>query len=192
VRREPAFARAYARALYDLAQERGQGDVVGRELEQVVRLVAGEPELKQFFARPWVAPATKRAVALEVATRSGVSALMRDFVALVARQGRAEHIEVIAAAYQRQVDEAQGRVRATVRTAVPLTDGERQALRSGLARALQKQGAGPVPHRLPDVVLDEEVDPTLLGGFVAEVGTFIADGSLDGQLARIRSRLARG
>jgi F0F1-type ATP synthase delta subunit len=36
------------------------------------------------------------------------------------------------------------------------------------------------------------VDATLLGGFIAQVGSLILDGSLDGQLARLRERLARG
>src|SRR6185436_3318755 len=40
--------------------------------------------------------------------------------------------------------------------------------------------------------VEERVDPTLLGGFVAQVGSYIVDGSLDGQLARMRERLARG
>jgi F0F1-type ATP synthase delta subunit len=41
-------------------------------------------------------------------------------------------------------------------------------------------------------VIDETVDKNLLGGFVAEIGSLIVDGSLDGQLARMRQRLARG
>jgi F0F1-type ATP synthase delta subunit len=41
-------------------------------------------------------------------------------------------------------------------------------------------------------VLDERVDQSLLGGFVAQVGSMVLDGSLDGQLARIRERLATG
>jgi F0F1-type ATP synthase delta subunit len=36
------------------------------------------------------------------------------------------------------------------------------------------------------------MDPNLLGGFVANVGSLILDGSLDGQLARLRERLVRG
>jgi F-type H+-transporting ATPase subunit delta len=167
--------------------------MIGRELDEVARAVAGDSELGRFFARPWIGAAVKRAVAMEVASRLGVSALTRDFLGLVARQGRAEHVDVIAAAYRRLVDEAQGRVRARVRTAVALTDGERQALRERLARALERRGRGRTGGGpSPEVVLEEEVDPGLLGGFVAEVGTFIVDGSLDGQLAQIRNRLARG
>ena len=41
------------------------------------------------------------------------------------------------------------------------------------------------------VLFEEELDPQLLGGFVAEVGTYIVDASLDGQLARIGDRLKR-
>jgi F0F1-type ATP synthase delta subunit len=36
------------------------------------------------------------------------------------------------------------------------------------------------------------LDKNLLGGFVAEIGSLIVDGSLDGQLARLRQQLARG
>jgi F-type H+-transporting ATPase subunit delta len=68
-----------------------------------------------------------------------------------------------------------------VRTAVAFTDGEKQQLATRLERALGKR-----------IILEEQVDATLLGGFVAQVGSLILDGSLDGQLARMRQRLARG
>jgi F0F1-type ATP synthase delta subunit len=41
------------------------------------------------------------------------------------------------------------------------------------------------------VVLEEVADRELLGGFVAEVGSLLVDGSLDGQLARMHRRLAQ-
>ena len=68
-----------------------------------------------------------------------------------------------------------------MRTAVALTDDEKRWLAARLGQALGKQ-----------VVLEETVDPSLLGGFVAQVGSYVLDGSLDGQLARMRERLARG
>ena len=61
------------------------------------------------------------------------------------------------------------------------TAGEKQQLATRLERALGKR-----------IILEEQVDATLLGGFVAQVGSLILDGSLDGQLARMRQRLARG
>ncbi len=68
-----------------------------------------------------------------------------------------------------------------MRTAVALGAEDKQRLTGRLEEMLGKR-----------IILEEQVDPTLLGGFVAQVGSFILDGSLDGQLARMRERLARG
>jgi F-type H+-transporting ATPase subunit delta len=174
-------ARSYAKALFALAKERNQTDVIARELAAVEELVAGDAALQQFFAQPGVAPAVKRAVAEEIAQRLGVSKLARDFLALVADRGRGDRLADIAEAYRALVDEDAGRVRARVRSAVALTDPERALLASRLGRAVGKT-----------VVVEARVDRELLGGLVAEVGGLVADGSLDGQLARIKERLERG
>jgi F-type H+-transporting ATPase subunit delta len=176
-----AAVKPYARALHDLATERRQTETVTRDLATLVEVIAWDAQLRDFFERPWVSRAAKRAAAVEVATRLGVSPLVRDFAGLVARQGRAAHLDAIAEAYRDLVDQDLGRVRARVRTAVALTDAERDALRTRLA---QRMGAR-------EVIMDEQLDRNLLGGFVAEIGSYIIDGSLDGQLARIEERLAK-
>lgn len=174
-------ARSYAKALFELARERNQMDVIARELASVVDLVAADAALPQFLAQPGVSPAVKRAVAEEIAQRLGVSKLARDFLALVADHGRGDQLADILEAYRALVDADGGRVRARVRSAIALTDHERTALASRLGAAVGKT-----------VVVEERVDTELLGGLVAEVGGLVADGSLDGQLARIKERLERG
>jgi len=69
-----------------------------------------------------------------------------------------------------------------VRTAVPLTDSDRSALSARLSRALGGK----------QVLVEEVLDKSLLGGFVAEIGSLIVDGSLNGQLSRLRERLTQG
>ena len=174
-------ARSYAKALFELAKERHQTNVVAHELGGVIEAVGSEPTLLQFLARPGIARANKRAVADEIAQRLGVSKLVRDFVALVADHGRGEQLPDVADAYRDLVDADAGRVRARVRSAVALTEQERSTLASRLGTALGKT-----------VVVEDRVDRELLGGLVAEVGSLVADGSLDGQLARIKDRLERG
>ena len=174
-------ARSYAKALFELAKERQQTDAAARELASVTDVVGGDPELRQFLARPGVSATAKRAVADEIARRLGVSKLVHDFVNLVADHGRGEQLPDIADAYRDLADADAGRVRARVRSAVGLTDEERTTLASRLGVALGKT-----------VVVEDRVDPDLLGGLVAEVGSLVADGSLDGQLARIKDRLERG
>ena len=123
----------------------------------------------------------RRAAALTLAQQAGCGKLVQDFVALVAERGRLDHLAAIVAAYQDLADAALGRVRAQVRTAVALTDAEKDQLARRLQTELGKQ-----------IILEETVDTNLLGGFVARVGSLILDGSLDGQLARMRERLVRG
>jgi F-type H+-transporting ATPase subunit delta len=177
-----AAAKSYAKALFSLAKERGQTDAIAGELDQARTLLAGAAALRVVLARPWVATAAKRAVAAEVATRAGLSPLARDFLVLVVTHGRLEHLDAMATEYRDLADADLGRVRARVRTAIALTGDERRALAARLAREVGGQ----------TVLVGEEVDPTLLGGFVAEVGSLVLDGSLDGQLARLRERLAKG
>lgn len=157
-------------------------EAVGRELTVVAETVAQTAELRDLFARPWVAASVKQAVAKEVTARLELSPLTRDFIALLARQGRGDHLAGAAAIYHELVDQDLGRLRARVRTAVPLTDQERDRFRDRLGRALGAR----------QVILEETVDRGLLGGFVAEAGGYLVDASLDAQLARIRDRLASG
>jgi F-type H+-transporting ATPase subunit delta len=176
-----ATAKRYARALLDVAREGNAIEAVGRELDAFVEVFGAQPSLQGVLLRPWIKPPERQAVAREVAQRAGLGKLVQDFVSLVAARGRADHLREMAAAYHALVDEARGRMSGEVRTAAPMTDDEKRRLSARLGQALGKQ-----------VVLEEIVDRSLLGGFVARVGSFVLDGSLDGQLRRLHERLARG
>jgi F-type H+-transporting ATPase subunit delta len=175
-----AVAKTYAKALFELAKDRGQAEPIGEELARLAQVVAGAPELAAFLSRPWVGIGVKRATAAEVANRVGVTPLARDFFTLVVAHGRATHLEAIATAYRDLVDADAGRIRARVRAAVSLGADERETLATRIGRELG----------VKQVVLEETIDPALMGGFVAEVGSLVVDGSLDGQLARLKQRLA--
>jgi F-type H+-transporting ATPase subunit delta len=181
VRAREATARRYARALYDLAREGGDTDAVGRELAQVTAIVTGQTAVHDVLTRPWIKPEDRRGIAAAIAQKAGARKLVQDFLGLVAERGRADHLPEIVTAYQGLADAEHGQARAQVRSAVALTDKEKRELSARLERALGKR-----------ILLEERVDSTLLGGFVAQVGSLILDGSLDGQLARLRQRLAGG
>ena len=174
-------AQRYAKALFSIAREAGNAEAVARELDQFAAALATSPALAAMLQRPWIKPGDRQAVATEVAKRVGASAPVQKAMGLVAARGRMDHLPELVAAYRAMVDEALGRVRAEVRTSVAFTADEKTQLAARLGRALGKQ-----------VIVEESVDTSLLGGFVAQVGSLILDGSLDGQLARMRERLARG
>ena len=175
-------AAPYAKALFGLAKERNQTELVGRELGDVAATFESDLDLRDFLARPWIPATAKRTVATEVAQRSGLSTLTSDFLTLVAGRGRTDHLEAIAKKYWKLLDEDLGRVRAHIRIAVPLTDEERGLLSAKLGQALGGR----------QVVLTEVVDRAMLGGVIVESGSTVVDGSLEGQLERMRRRLASG
>jgi F-type H+-transporting ATPase subunit delta len=175
-------AASYAKALFAVAKERNQGEVVSRELGDMAETFERDGDLREFFTRPWVPPPAKRAVAMEVARRSDFSRLASDFLGLLAERGRTDYLRAIDEKYERLLDADLGRVRVQVRTAVPLTGAQREILAAKLAQALGGRHA----------VLTEVVDRAVLGGFIAESGSVVVDGSLEGQLERMRRRLANG
>lgn len=181
MRAHEGTARRYAKALFELAHASGDAEAVGRELEQAAAVYAGDPRAHDVLTRPWIKPGDRRAVAAAIAQKVGARKLVQDFLGLVADRGRADHLAEIIAAYRLLVDAELGRARAQVRTAVAFTDAEKRQLATRLERVLGKH-----------IIVEEQVDATLLGGFIAQVGSLILDGSLDGQLARMRQRLARG
>jgi F-type H+-transporting ATPase subunit delta len=182
VKAAPGVAKSYAKALLDLARERNQADAIDAELQRTAAIVGEAGELGAVLARPWVSHAVKQRIAEELGQRLELSKLGRDFLVLVAAHGRADHLGAIAGAYRALLDAERGRVRAHVRSAVALTERDRATLVDRLSRALEGK----------QVMLEEVVDSTLLGGFVAEIGSLLVDGSLDGQLARMRERLVKG
>jgi F-type H+-transporting ATPase subunit delta len=181
MRAQEGTARRYAKALHAAAAEAGAGEATGRELAAFLDVLRENRQAVDVLTRPWIKPADRRAAALTLARQAGCGKLVQDFVALVAERGRLDHLATIVAAYQDLADAALGRVRAQVTTAVALNAAEKDQLSRHLQAELGKQ-----------IILDESVDTNLLGGFVARVGSLILDGSLDGQLARMRERLVRG
>lgn len=176
-----AIARRYAKALRPLAEQAGRLEPVAEELARFGQLLATEEGLREVLRWPWVKAATKRHLVQSVTERLGLSPLTQNFLALVAQRRRLDLLPDILAAYRALVDHAAGRVRARVRCAAPISDATRAALRERLGRRLGKT-----------VLLDTEVDPTLLGGFVAEVGGLLLDASLAGQLTDLRERIIKG
>jgi len=170
---------SYAKALFAVAKERDQAEIVSRELRDIAAMFKGDDKLRDVLARPWIPPPARRAVASEIAERLQLSRLSRDFLALLAERRRTDYIGAIEEKYQQLLDADLGRVRVQVRSVAPLTDAQRAMLSTKLAHMLGGR----------HVVLDEIVDRALLGGFVAESGSVVVDGSLEGQLERMRRRL---
>ncbi|MGH7419221.1 MAG: F0F1 ATP synthase subunit delta, partial [Candidatus Rokuibacteriota bacterium] len=88
MRAREGTARRYARALHDLARERGQTEAVGREIGQVAAVFSNDARARDPLTQPWIKPEDRRAVASAIAQKVGAGKLVQDFAGLVSERGR--------------------------------------------------------------------------------------------------------
>ncbi len=184
MRAEPrALARRYARALLDVASAAGADapDLLRREIEDLVRLLATHGELRTALFSPRLAGARRRGVLAAVAEKAGASALLRRLLTALADGNRLELLPAIGVAYAAGLNGRRGILKATAISATPLDESQQQALTRTLCEAMG--------HKIE---LDTQVEPALLGGLLVRVGGRTYDGTVRAQLTALRHRLAAG
>ena len=172
-------ATRYARALFDVARKEGDVQQAGREIGVFAGVVAGHEMLMRTFANPAIPAARKRAVVEQLLSRMGtVSPIVSKLVLMLAERDRLSLLPDLVTAYEARLMEDAQVVRAQLRTSVELPADRISALQQGLARATGRQ-----------VQLDAAVDPSIIGGAVARIGSTVYDGSVTTQLAKLKERL---
>lgn len=173
------FARPYARAFMQVVPSLAEAQRIHDELESFERARAGSSELAELFARPNVEPSARIGVARTVAQRLKLSDLAVRMIEVLVRSQRANDMASILAAFQAMIHEATEVAVADVRTAHPLEPSEVQSLQ----RSLEARFGKKISMRLA-------TDPSLMGGFVAQVGSEVYDASAAGQLKKIRQAIS--
>jgi F-type H+-transporting ATPase subunit delta len=172
------ISRRYAGALFDVIGGRGDVDGAGRDLAAISDVVAGHTQLQKVLETPAVPPSKKRAIVDALLQRSEVIPEVRRLILLLADSDRMALLPEISQAFTDRLLELRRIVPAEVVTAVPLDARRREALAEALGRATGTQ-----------VTLTERVDPEIVGGLVARVGSMVFDGSLVRQVERMKERL---
>jgi F-type H+-transporting ATPase subunit delta len=175
------LAKRYAKAAIDLAQEAGTVTEVGQDLERVAELFAGSPQLVHVFSDPTVAPNIKEKVLEDVLKKGSIQELTQRFIHVLNKKNRILGIGEITQSYRDLSDQLANRTRAKVVSASKLKDKEKNRIQEALSKISGK-----------DVILEVEVDESLLGGVVAYMGSQVYDGSLKNQLAQIKDSLSKG
>jgi F-type H+-transporting ATPase subunit delta len=171
-------ARRYAKALFELGEEAGDLEKLGRELAALARAFE-EPVLRRFAEDTTLDRTTRRNLAAQIAQRLGAPRLLANFLGVLAEHNRLRHLRDIAAEYERREDQALGRIRARVRSAQPLADESRRQIVEIFERQTGKR-----------VLAQAGIDRGLLGGVVVELQGRVFDGSLRTRLERLQRALA--
>jgi len=171
-------ARVYAEALYKAAEQKGQAEAVLGELEELVGGVfSQDPGAELFFASAAVSRERKEQ-AIRHAFGGRASETFLHFLQVLNHHDRLGMLGAIAEAYRGLHDRKARRIAVHVRSAVPLTDAERARIQEDI-RA--------VGHLEP--MLQESVDPDLLGGLVIRIRDWVYDTSVRTRLQTIRNQL---
>ena len=135
------------------------------------------PELRAFLRNPQIDPAGKASVLGQLA--ADADELVRNFVRLAAEKGRAGEIPEFSKELDALVAQSQNRLSVELTTSYELSDKEAQSIVLTIEKASGRK-----------VEATREVDPSLIGGIVLQIGSHRADGSVRGRLERLRHELA--
>lgn len=177
MRDDNKIARKYATALFGLAKERDVLQVVWDDLSVIADVVKGERRLLLLLTSPQLSVSQKKSLWDRVLTESA-QPIVRNLLHVLIDKGRSAVLLRIVELYRDLLDDEQGYINATITTAVPLNDEERDAI----VERLERLSGRSVRYRL-------EVDPALLGGVVVVWGGQIIDHSVQQDLVRLRETL---
>lgn len=170
---------AYARAFADVVVERKLDPArMTQELRAMEALLGESDQLRRVMENPSIPGDRKRAVLDGIAQRQGMTPQVRNFIAVLTDHRRLPLFPDVLKQVEQELNDRLGFADAEVTSARELSDPEKRFLEAEIARMTGKHVRARYQH-----------DTSLLGGAVIKVGSTIYDGSVQGQLERIREQL---
>jgi F-type H+-transporting ATPase subunit delta len=173
-----SIARRYAKALFSLAVEKKCVEAWNEDLQGLARAVEASPELRDVLQNPAYAREQRRAVVQQLAKALSLPEEPSNLLFVMGDANRLAALAQVVLAFRELADQELGRLRAKVTSAVPLDDASAAAIAEKLSASTQKK-----------VIVERAVDPAIMGGVVAQVGSLVYDGSLRAQLEDLRLSL---
>jgi F-type H+-transporting ATPase subunit delta len=175
-----ALARRYAKALAEVVAPPGK-PVDTSALQQLRGIQAAvNDEFRKVMLSPSVSPSRKRAVIAKLLWPIVSSQAVRNFLFVVINHRRVAEFPAIVDAFEEMLDERMGYVRADVTTAKEMDESGRGKLESEMSRVSGKKAK-----------VKFSTNPALVAGVVARIGATVYDGSVRGQLDKLRVMLAK-
>lgn len=172
------YARAFADVVIDLKLDSNK---IRQELRSVVEIVGSSSDLRNVWKSPAVPHEQKIKLLDAIAQRARLQTTVRNFMAVLIEHGRTNALPVIARQFEQELNQRLGFVEADVVSARELSPEQ---------KALLEEQIGKLTGR--KVRAQYGMDQQILGGAVVKVGSTIYDGSLRGQLRRMKEQLSAG
>jgi F-type H+-transporting ATPase subunit delta len=176
---EITVAYRYAKSLIDLAEEKNTLEAVKQDMSFFVQTLKQNTQLQAVLRNPIISHDKKRNI-LQAVFTGRVDASTDAFFKIMVNKGRAEILYATAQEFVNQYDIKKGVVKATVISAAPLSEANKQLI----ADEVKSMGGNAVQ-------LQTKIDPALIGGFVLTVGDRQIDTSVATSLQKLKKEFAQ-
>jgi F-type H+-transporting ATPase subunit delta len=173
-----AASRRYATALFELARESQELESVSKALGELSKAWNEHAELRRVFENPAIDVASRVKVATGLADKVSAPVHVRRLVQLLAERQRVELLADLQEAFHQKMEASLGVVRATVVSAVELSEEYMRQLQAVLEQVSGKK-----------VFVTRRVDPSVIGGVSAEIGDQVFDGTLRTRLRELKDQM---
>lgn len=171
-----SIAGRYAQAVFDIASEGGDIDRLSGEVDALSQALTDSADLRDLVNSPVYSRAQQEAAITAVADKMGLSATLKNTLALMAQKRRLFTLPALVEALRGLIAEAKGEVTAEVVSAVALSDAQQERLKATLA-----EKSGKTVH------LKTRVDEGLIGGMIVKLGSKMIDTSVRSKLASLQN-----
>jgi F-type H+-transporting ATPase subunit delta len=170
----------YAAALSGNISDAGELEKALESLKAFNEAVKSENELVRFFEHPSISTEKKKNVVQEICSRLSVEEKVSNMLALVNDRGRILYLEKIVEYFEQVVDRRLNRIRVYVTSAHPLTVENMDRLKAALNKILEKT-----------ILIDTEVDESLIGGIMLRIGDQVADDTIRNRLEILKRMIEK-
>ncbi|HEX8797150.1 MAG TPA: ATP synthase F1 subunit delta [Terriglobales bacterium] len=175
-----AVASRYARAMVDVVlDDKIDPTIAIQQVNDMATAVAESNQLRKVWESPAVPAEQKRALLDAIVARAGTIRPIRNFFAILIDHGRIPMVAQIARQFETELNKQLGFVEANVTSSRQLSEDEMRDLEAQVASITGKK-----------VRAKYDTNPELLGGALVRVGSTVYDGSVRGQLQRLKKQLA--
>jgi F-type H+-transporting ATPase subunit delta len=175
------LATRYARALLSTLPDAGTAKTASDFLTALADAMERSPDLRDVLLNPAYQRSQRQGVLDALADDARVPPRVKSFLRVVNDHGRTDHLPAIAEVFREVLEEAEGIVPVTLETAMTMSPDQQANTRTTLEKVTGRR-----------VRLTVNVDPGIIGGAVARVGSTVYDGSLKTQLNVLRRRMSGG
>lgn len=171
------IAQKYGQALFDLGKEKDNLVSLREELIQVWKIIKKNDELNHVLFHQRILPGDKKNILSKI-FEGQVSGHLLNFLYLLVDKRREYFLETIVETFDRLVDREERIIKIEVVTAIELNNKLKKSLHKKLEQLLDYT-----------LIINNAIDPSIIGGMIIKVGDYVIDGSIKNQLNSLEEKI---